>query len=70
MSWLTMSWVLGAPPLYRLNSSIDHQLAAAPVRATLTYCAVWAGKLTISAVPVPVQLATVAQELASSETCR
>jgi len=58
----TVVLVVNAALVYRLNSSIDHhQLESDAVSTTATYWASWLGKLTISGVPVPVQLATKAQ---------
>ena len=52
-----------------MNSSIDHHhLVLEAVRTTSTYCAVWAGKLTVSYVPVPAQVATVVQALPLPDT--
>ncbi len=54
---------------YRSNSSIEDQLVVlAAVSTTITYCAVWVGKLTISGLAAPAQVATVAQEVLLAET--
>ena len=54
---------------YKLSSSTDHQEPELPVEVTWTYSAFWEGKLTTSGAAVPLQLATVSQELPLAETC-
>jgi hypothetical protein len=48
---------------------MDHQLVVTPVvRVTRTHDAVWTAKLTISGVPVPVQVATVVKVVPLDDT--